>query len=68
MPTSSWFTTSPTATSSLFLGSATYFFRTGGAAFLCGVATRGGRREDNESLGARDHVDAFTVERGPTEE
>ena len=68
MPTSSWFTTSPTATSNLFLGSATYFFRTGGAAFLCGVATRGGRREDSESLGARDQVEAFNDGRGPTEE
>lgn len=61
MFTGNLLTTSPTATSSLFLGLATYSFLGGG--FLGGVK-RVGRGKD--CLGARDHVDIDEVERaGP---
>jgi hypothetical protein len=59
MPTGSLLTTSPTATSSLFLGLATYFFLGGGAAFL-GVMVLGGG--GSEYLGARDQVEVETEE------
>lgn len=53
IPTGSLLMTSPTATSSLFFGFATYFFL-GGAAFFGGVAFGSAA---NEYLGARAQVD-----------
>jgi hypothetical protein len=61
IPTGRLLTTSPTATSSLFLGSATYVFLGTGAVF-CGVEPRG-RIDDNEFLGARDQLDIEVDER-----
>jgi hypothetical protein len=67
MPTGSLLTTSPTATSSLLLGSAMYVFLDATGAFLCGVEPRG--IVDNEGRGARDQVDIDVDEReGPRTE
>lgn len=51
--------TSPTATSSLLLGFATYFFLGGGACFL-GVTVLG--TDPSEYLGVRDQVDVEAEE------
>lgn len=59
MPTGSLLMTSPTATSSLLLGFATYFFL-GGGAFFGGVTVFG--TGVSEYLGARDQVDVEVVE------
>lgn len=67
IPTGNLLTTSPTATSSLLLGSGTYFFLgpaegTGGIGLFdfpeCGgLISRGGMKDEREFLGARDHED-----------